>query len=814
MSDEQYFNNGSHANDRNDVTANSNNNAKKHAAIPIGDVTKKPVGRSNTFAATTNHNDPHNFHHFPITRTTGATTPARRSRPLRRRRKNSYNDEADDSDDGRLDDHNDHKNAPLISPNCIYTEREVADCEAFNDSQTAVSCDHDSSDNGELLSPLQTTKYAAADGISADVVVDEERKITFKSYNKSGKPPSKPSTPPSITSPSSSGNNVSVVYIKSDTSDATAAEFNILDEGILRCFNKKLVNESTNNKTINVDSSRVLNNGQFNDKRVSCSSENEALRSFDFIHAEYKEHAAVATEASNNYQHAGVVDDNNAAGSSDQQQEPIMVQNVVLLSDDANKNIDGFSQDLDVNEKCLSRQMLDCISVDAPDDGVILPSSLRASMNSRHRRFAKNGRLSSKSHQSGINPEFVGVIRVGSVREKSKNYNSVKDRDFFTKPIVETKSVSNLYDDNLNLCNNINVDCDANNHTKSQDNIFAAAVHADDKEVQKGVSVNTIAQMFDQHATNSHGRNIVHDTSCSSINCDVSKNNIGSNQTILDNGCPIPNAASTFLNGTTTDSSANKVGPNLTKAFPTTSTVSPQISKQSQQSATKNAEQSQQKSTATLSVVKRSSSLYAKNVSRGGNFNNQVEASTPISPQDKSPRKFPGKSLNEFNNKNTNIGNQTIVTGSKSPPSSTSLDHNNNITNAYKKTANAERRTGNSMKPHDDVNCNGSRFEAINRRSSTEVSSRSGGHNTNFTTNNKNIKRFDGYNNPATTNVSMSHGESTCNDLIGVDNLLQEYQKQQKEINHLKMLVEQKDLKIQKLEEELQKSKSKRYQAN
>lgn len=91
----------------------------------------------------------------------------------------------------------------------------------------------------------------------------------------------------------------------------------------------------------------------------------------------------------------------------------------------------------DESDRHGSRAMLDCISVDAPDDGVILPSRLRASMTSRHRRVERGrvvGSSFAKKDERPPNSELQGLIRAGSVREKSRNYNSIIGRDIFRKP--------------------------------------------------------------------------------------------------------------------------------------------------------------------------------------------------------------------------------------------------------------------------------------------------------------------------------------------------------------------------------------------
>ena len=126
--------------------------------------------------------------------------------------------------------------------------------------------------------------------------------------------------------------------------------------------------------------------------------------------------------------------------------EDFKVQNVLVVSSRCELPDDD-------SDRHGSRAMLDCISVDAPDDGVILPSKLRASMTSRHRRVERGrvvGSSFAKQDDRPPNSELQGLIRVGSVREKSRNYNSIIGRDIFkktelaTQPNTEIKNKNNL----------------------------------------------------------------------------------------------------------------------------------------------------------------------------------------------------------------------------------------------------------------------------------------------------------------------------------------------------------------------------------
>lgn len=93
-----------------------------------------------------------------------------------------------------------------------------------------------------------------------------------------------------------------------------------------------------------------------------------------------------------------------------------------------------FEDDLSLDG---SRAMIDCISMEAPDDTVIKPSRLRASMNSRHQRRPDS------SDSSSAMSSAMPLRRTGSLRETKSSFMSgsiVGNAQILETPIESTPS--------------------------------------------------------------------------------------------------------------------------------------------------------------------------------------------------------------------------------------------------------------------------------------------------------------------------------------------------------------------------------------
>lgn len=116
--------------------------------------------------------------------------------------------------------------------------------------------------------------------------------------------------------------------------------------------------------------------------------------------------------------HWGRLDNSLAVGHRYKASEPDVRKAPLARAED-----DTIFEDDDLSPEA-SRAMIDCISMEAPDDTVIKPSRLRASMNSRQRRGTPSSETSSTA--SSITAG-VPLRRTGSLRETKSSFMGNSD---------------------------------------------------------------------------------------------------------------------------------------------------------------------------------------------------------------------------------------------------------------------------------------------------------------------------------------------------------------------------------------------------
>ena len=372
------------------IDAKKQSSIDNHKRISPNDgkkkLTRSHASRSNTFSASTLSNDVTNYHHPAISR--NANKVDGKYRPIRRRRP-SYNDDDDDDDDDSDLDNNEvvtfqaKKDIGDVSLNSLVLENKK-----YDDTSNKIRSENEiRTESNEV----QKTK----DCVDNESLVEEEN-VSFsdcvKYFEKDNS--SKPETP-----------MVSPVSMSKDSIQKISSNF------------KKKTNEaasvaikcSVERKGSIVE--KIVDNF---DNGLTCKQDDDESNKEDTV-----EHVVQSAVVQNvllvRKKTTDSKDENNSLSNGDSQF--------------SNSVSDEFEQN-----KGSSKVMLDCISVDAPDDALILPSSLRASMSSKHRRVVMKNEKHPNNQSSDFDSDLKGLIRVGSVRERSRTFNKLRSSYSYNRP--------------------------------------------------------------------------------------------------------------------------------------------------------------------------------------------------------------------------------------------------------------------------------------------------------------------------------------------------------------------------------------------